>query len=228
MPDKRKTVVQIYLSLLKMTLKKKDLIKKVKNFTLNFGPQHPAAHGVLRLLLQIKGKTVIKATPHIGLLHRGLNAKNYLVTTNFKCSFSTETNFEHVPYIKHNDTSYINMTMLSKRLNKYKCWQNWRKNHKKLIKKLERFTFEPLILVLGRKNRTMSYVQLALALRFFASFNKAVLYEIFRYEEKCFFKGCFPQHVVKGCFPQHVGIKSYKNDLTLESATFVLGKKKQG
>ena len=54
-----------------MTFKKKDLIKKVKNFTLNFGPQHPAAHGVLRLLLELKGETVIRANPHIGLLHRG-------------------------------------------------------------------------------------------------------------------------------------------------------------
>ena len=65
-----------------MTLKKKNLIKKVKNFTLNFGPQHPAAHGVLRLLLELKGETVVKATPHIGLLHRGteklIEYKNYL------------------------------------------------------------------------------------------------------------------------------------------------------
>jgi NADH dehydrogenase I D subunit len=63
-------------------LKKKFLIKKVKNFTLNFGPQHPAAHGVLRLLLELQGETVIKATPHIGLLHRGteklIEYKNYL------------------------------------------------------------------------------------------------------------------------------------------------------
>ena len=65
-----------------MTLKRKDLVKKVKNFTLNFGPQHPAAHGVLRLLLELNGETVIKATPHIGLLHRGteklIEYKNYL------------------------------------------------------------------------------------------------------------------------------------------------------
>ena len=54
-----------------MILKKKSLIKKIKNFTLNFGPQHPAAHGVLRLVLEVKGETVVKATPHIGLLHRG-------------------------------------------------------------------------------------------------------------------------------------------------------------
>jgi NADH dehydrogenase (ubiquinone) Fe-S protein 2 len=54
-----------------MTLKKKNLVKKIKNFTVNFGPQHPAAHGVLRLVLELVGESVVKATPHIGLLHRG-------------------------------------------------------------------------------------------------------------------------------------------------------------
>ena len=44
--------------------------KMVKNFTINFGPQHPAAHGVLRLILELEGETVKKADPHIGLLHR--------------------------------------------------------------------------------------------------------------------------------------------------------------
>ena len=49
----------------------KDELKKIKNFTLNFGPQHPAAHGVLRLILELNGERVIYADPHIGLLHRG-------------------------------------------------------------------------------------------------------------------------------------------------------------
>ncbi|VDN54614.1 unnamed protein product, partial [Dracunculus medinensis] len=44
--------------------------KNIENMTLNFGPQHPAAHGVLRLVLQLEGEVIIKATPHIGLLHR--------------------------------------------------------------------------------------------------------------------------------------------------------------
>jgi len=44
---------------------------ELKNYTLNFGPQHPAAHGVLRLVLELNGETVIGADPHIGLLHRG-------------------------------------------------------------------------------------------------------------------------------------------------------------
>ena len=41
-----------------------------KNYTINFGPQHPAAHGVLRLVLELDGETVVRADPHIGLLHR--------------------------------------------------------------------------------------------------------------------------------------------------------------
>src|ERR1043165_5623599 len=40
-------------------------------YSLNFGPQHPSAHGVLRLILQLSGEVVIQADPHIGLLHRG-------------------------------------------------------------------------------------------------------------------------------------------------------------
>ena len=46
-------------------------INKIKNFTINFGPQHPAAHGVLRLILELNGEIIEKADPHIGLLHRG-------------------------------------------------------------------------------------------------------------------------------------------------------------
>jgi len=52
-------------------IKKVELEHNLKNFTLNFGPQHPAAHGVLRLVLELKGEVVVKADPHIGLLHRG-------------------------------------------------------------------------------------------------------------------------------------------------------------
>lgn len=54
-----------------MILKKKDLLHTIKNFTINFGPQHPAAHGVLRLILELDGEVIKKADPHIGLLHRG-------------------------------------------------------------------------------------------------------------------------------------------------------------
>ena len=57
---------------------------EVDNHTLNFGPQHPAAHGVLRLILEMKGEIVERADPHIGLLHRGtekfVEYKPYLQT----------------------------------------------------------------------------------------------------------------------------------------------------
>src|ERR1700677_1380240 len=43
---------------------------EIRNFTMNFGPQHPAAHGVLRLVLEMDGEVILKADPHIGLLHR--------------------------------------------------------------------------------------------------------------------------------------------------------------
>ncbi len=44
---------------------------EIQNFTMNFGPQHPAAHGVLRLVLEMDGEVIQKADPHVGLLHRG-------------------------------------------------------------------------------------------------------------------------------------------------------------
>jgi NADH-quinone oxidoreductase subunit D len=52
---------------------KKDILNvaEIKNYTLNFGPQHPAAHGVLRLILEMDGEVIERADPHIGLLHRG-------------------------------------------------------------------------------------------------------------------------------------------------------------
>ena len=54
----------------------------VRNFNINFGPQHPAAHGVLRLVLELDGEVVERVDPHIGLLHRGteklIEQKTYL------------------------------------------------------------------------------------------------------------------------------------------------------
>jgi NADH dehydrogenase (ubiquinone) Fe-S protein 2 len=47
-----------------------NYLTKIKNFEMNFGPQHPAAHGVLRLVLELDGEVVVRADPHIGLLHR--------------------------------------------------------------------------------------------------------------------------------------------------------------
>ena len=46
-------------------------MSEIRNYTMNFGPQHPAAHGVLRLVLEMDGEVIQKADPHIGLLHRG-------------------------------------------------------------------------------------------------------------------------------------------------------------
>ena len=55
---------------------------QINNLTLNFGPQHPAAHGVLRLVLEMDGEVIERADPHIGLLHRGteklIEHKTYL------------------------------------------------------------------------------------------------------------------------------------------------------
>merc|ERR1739848_902805 len=49
----------------------KTTLKQIKTINVNFGPQHPAAHGVLRLILQINGEIIERLDPHIGLLHRG-------------------------------------------------------------------------------------------------------------------------------------------------------------
>ena len=55
---------------------------ETKNFNINFGPQHPAAHGVLRLVVELSGESVVRPEPHIGLLHRGteklIEYKTYL------------------------------------------------------------------------------------------------------------------------------------------------------
>ena len=65
-----------------MAIEKAITPRKIKNFTINFGPQHPAAHGVLRLVLEMNGEVVQRADPHIGLLHRGteklIEYKTYL------------------------------------------------------------------------------------------------------------------------------------------------------
>jgi NADH dehydrogenase (ubiquinone) Fe-S protein 2 len=57
-------------------------VKNLNTFSLNFGPQHPSAHGVLRLVLELNGEAVTQASPHIGLLHRGteklIENKTYL------------------------------------------------------------------------------------------------------------------------------------------------------
>ena len=69
---------------------------EIKNFTLNFGPQHPSAHGVLRLVLELDGEVVERADPHIGLLHRGTEKL-----------FEYKTWHQNVPYFDRFD--YVSM-----------------------------------------------------------------------------------------------------------------------
>src|SRR6201986_3605071 len=78
----------------------KDM-NKLNNFTMNFGPQHPAAHGVLRLVLELQGEVIVRADPHIGLLHRGteklIEYKSYLQTLPYfdRLDYCSPLNMEH-------------------------------------------------------------------------------------------------------------------------------------
>jgi len=71
--------------------------KENEKFRINFGPQHPAAHGVLRLILDLDGEVVERADPHIGLLHRGTEKeeaiKKRLSRANYEISVSNEFDF---------------------------------------------------------------------------------------------------------------------------------------
>ena len=69
---------------------------ELKNYTMNFGPQHPAAHGVLRLVLELDGEVIQRADPHIGLLHRGTEKLA-----------ETRTYLQSVPYMDRLD--YVSM-----------------------------------------------------------------------------------------------------------------------
>ncbi len=69
---------------------------EIKNYTINFGPQHPSAHGVLRLVLELDGEVVERADPHIGLLHRGTEKL-----------FEHKTYLQNVPYFDRFD--YVSM-----------------------------------------------------------------------------------------------------------------------
>ena len=73
----------------------------VRNFSINFGPQHPAAHGVLRLVLELDGEIVERVDPHIGLLHRGteklMEARTYLQDIPYfdRLDYTAPMNQEH-------------------------------------------------------------------------------------------------------------------------------------
>jgi NADH-quinone oxidoreductase subunit D len=71
-------------------------VAEIRNYTLNFGPQHPAAHGVLRLVLELDGEVIVRSDPHIGLLHR---ATEKLA--------ETRTWIQSVPYMDRLD--YVSM-----------------------------------------------------------------------------------------------------------------------
>lgn len=84
-----KTTFTEVLDEVDMTFGKDDDVKqvskqnsKIRHFTINFGPQHPAAHGVLRLILELHGEEIVRADPHVGLLHRGteklIESKTYM------------------------------------------------------------------------------------------------------------------------------------------------------
>ncbi|MBR4876959.1 MAG: NADH-quinone oxidoreductase subunit D, partial [Rhodocyclaceae bacterium] len=70
--------------------------EQTRNHTISFGPQHPAAHGVLRLILELDGEVVQRADPHVGLLHRGTEKLA-----------ETRTWLQSVPYMDRLD--YVSM-----------------------------------------------------------------------------------------------------------------------
>ena len=78
-----KTVLESIQNLSINNSKANNKFKTIKSFNLNFGPQHPAAHGVLRMVLQLNGEIIEKLDTHIGLLHRGteklIESKKYLL-----------------------------------------------------------------------------------------------------------------------------------------------------
>lgn len=79
-------------------MRRGSVMAEIKNYTMNFGPQHPAAHGVLRLVLELDGEVIQRADPHIGLLHRATEklAEN-------------RTYIQSVPYMDRLD--YVSMMM---------------------------------------------------------------------------------------------------------------------
>jgi len=86
--------------------------REIKNFTLNFGPQHPAAHGVLRLILELDGEVVKRADPHIGLLHRGteklIENKTYLQALPY---------FDRLDYVSMMSQEHVYVLSVEKLLN---------------------------------------------------------------------------------------------------------------
>src|SRR6202789_4600160 len=80
--------------------------QNVRKFNINFGPQHPAAHGVLRLILELDGELVERVDPHIGLLHRGteklMEARPYTQNTPYfdRLDYVAPINQDHCPVLR--------------------------------------------------------------------------------------------------------------------------------
>ena len=84
-----------------MSAQSKSPVQDDRKFTINFGPQHPAAHGVLRLVMDLDGERVERIDPHIGLLHRGteklIEHKTYLQSVPYfdRLDYVAPMNQEH-------------------------------------------------------------------------------------------------------------------------------------
>jgi NADH-quinone oxidoreductase subunit D len=83
----------------------------IQNYTMNFGPQHPSAHGVLRLVLEMDGETIERADPHVGLLHRGteklMEYKTYLQSVPY---------FDRLDYVSPQNQEYTYVVAIEKLL----------------------------------------------------------------------------------------------------------------
>ena len=88
------------------SVRRTTVANKLRNYTINFGPQHPAAHGVLRMILELEGETIVRADPHIGLLHRGTEKLA-----------ETKTYLQALPYMDRLD--YVSMMVNEQAY----CWQ---------------------------------------------------------------------------------------------------------
>ena len=95
-----------------LSFKTKSNQKIIKNFTINFGPQHPAAHGVLRLLIELSGEIILNTVAHIGLLHRGteklIEYKTYLQALPY---------FDRLDYVSMMTQEHIYCLVIEKLMN---------------------------------------------------------------------------------------------------------------
>ena len=103
------------------------MTKKTKTLNLNFGPQHPAAHGVLRLILELDGEVVEKADPHIGLLHRGteklIENKTYMqAASSATCIVSGRRGRARMAVLTFGFLSSIGKSATARAVIRRSCW----------------------------------------------------------------------------------------------------------